>query len=218
MQIQYFWPVSWHQLGQLIINKITTTLNKGNPDNIQINWLEYAVAVINYAMAIISAQQPQHQLAWPLKAMFHGNNKTANRVAKKGTIRSDSTIACAVAQVHGGLQRCCNIATDTAHIKGIKNDFADALSRGTVAKWLKHITVMSTNNRITFFHLQTKDQLTCMETYLLSPDLLSAVSTAILQPNRVILLPLLSATKLGRLLPASNICTSLFAAACVLMT
>jgi hypothetical protein len=219
--LRYYWQISWHQLGQCIVDKIAETLNKGKDDDIHINWLEYAATVINYAATIVSAQEPQHRLAWAPKALFHGDNTTANRVAKKGTIRSDSTIARAVARVHGGLQRCCNIATDSDHIAGIKNEFADALSRGTVATWLTKITTMSTNDRIVFFHLQTKDQLTCTVSYrqfLPSQELLSAISTAILQPNRVALLPILNATRLGRLLPASNISTSLSAAACISMT
>jgi hypothetical protein len=54
--MRFFWQVSWAQLRQPIVDKITRTLNKGNPVNIHINWLEYATAVINYAAIIVAAQ------------------------------------------------------------------------------------------------------------------------------------------------------------------
>jgi hypothetical protein len=57
LNLCYFWQISWHQLGQPIVDKITAKLNKGNPDNIHINWLEYAVAVIDYSTATIVLAQ-----------------------------------------------------------------------------------------------------------------------------------------------------------------
>jgi hypothetical protein len=117
----FYWHVSWEQLGPAIVSK--KTLNQGGDADAHINWLEYAAATINFAAVIVASKEPEHKLPYPPMALLNGDNTTANRVGNKGTVRSNSHMARAVARVHGGLQWCCDIGMSTDFIAGILHTF-----------------------------------------------------------------------------------------------
>jgi hypothetical protein len=108
-------------------------LNKGNTTDAHTNWLEFIAIVINFAAVIISVHLTEHQLTYPSKVELVGNNTTANHVADKGTIRSDSKMARATARVLSSMLHPSIIGLDTGHLMGLQNTFVNNLSYGVSA-------------------------------------------------------------------------------------
>jgi hypothetical protein len=199
----FYWFLSWENLSPVVAKFINSTLNKGQTTDAHINWLEFIAIVINYAAVIICACLPEFHLPYPPKVKFVGDNTTANRVANKGTLRSDSEMARAAARVLSSMQRPSKIGLDTEHIEGLQNTFADDLSRGVSAhECTTKMSTMSTHQLLAYTRFQTPDQWTSTMSYqrfLPSPSLLSAITTAVLNPNRIELSQIANLSDLGHL-------------------
>jgi hypothetical protein len=199
----FYWFLSWKNLSEAIATFIKTTLNQGKRTDAHINWLEFIAIVINYAAVITCANLPKYHLPHPPKVKFIGDNTTANRVADKGTLRSDSEMARAASRVLSSMQRPSKIGIDTEHLEGLQNTFADDLSRGVSAiECTNKMSSMSTHQLLAYTRFQTPDQWTSTMSYRLflpSPSLLSAITTAVLNPNKIELSQIANLSDLGHL-------------------
>jgi hypothetical protein len=206
--LKFFWALSWIELSPVVATFIKATLNKGKDSDAHINWLEFIAIVINFAGIILASRLPQHHLPYPPKAKLFGDNTTANRVAKKGTVRSDSKMARAAARVLSSMLRPSTIGLDSEHIAGLQNTFADDLSRGvTPADCALKMQQLSTHDLLAYTCIQTSDQLTstmCYQRYLPSPSLLYAITTAVLNPDKIELSQIQSLNDLGHLSADKN--------------
>jgi hypothetical protein len=195
-----------------LLDKIKSTLNQRGPKHIHINWLEFAAIVVNYAGAIVTTRHDKAEPPFPPMLQLYGDNKTGNKVAGKGTVKSDSEIARAVSRVLSNIQQQTTFGLTCPHVEGKNNDFADDLSRGVDRVWLGKFRSYTTEQLTHCLHPQAPARSTstvCYRRYHPSPELLLALTTAIYEPRRVTVSLRLRIRNLGRLSLDSNITTTL---------
>ena len=157
-------------------------IHGGNTDA-HINWLEYLASFMGLAMA--ATIEKETPTPWSPTLLSMGDNTTSNKVTDKGTARTNNHVASALCRLACTLERESVIATRSGKVSTHDNKFADDLSRGPIIDRRHEIKNMTTNE-LRFYLFQTDSTMEFQTSYrkwIPSLELLSLVSTAILNPR-----------------------------------
>jgi hypothetical protein len=138
---QVYWTLAWTDFGPAVAKWIKTTLNQGGNEDAHINWLEYLTIFFGLALAaILEKEQPT---PWAPMLYQIGDNTTANKVAEKGSARTDNHVAAAICRLQCTIQQETGIGTRTGKVATADNKFAADLSRHPFEKKRETILQMS---------------------------------------------------------------------------
>ena len=114
---------------------------RNNPLFVPINNLELAAAIFSYAAAkcAILSDPPSIPSKWPVLQLF-SDNVSALAHLKKGTAWSHRSHS--LLRIYCCLTKGAMLSMNSAHIAGVKNLLADALSRNTTAFKLKPLIIL----------------------------------------------------------------------------
>jgi hypothetical protein len=171
------------------------------------NWLKFAAIVVNYAGVIVTAQNGHPVPPFPSMIQLNGDNKTGNKVTAKGTLKSDSKIACAVSWILSKLQCQTIYGLTCSHIEGKTNNFADDFSHHKEGVWLDNFCEYNAVQLNLYLHPQENVQSILMvgyQQYHPSPELLSANTTAIFESRKITISLQLKLNNLGHLSQGCN--------------
>ena len=114
---------------------------RNNPIFVPINDLELAAAIFSYAAAkcVILSDPPSIPSKWPVLQLFSDNMSTLAHL-RKGTAQSHRSRL--LLRIYCCLPKGATLSMNLAHIAGVKNLLADALSRNTTAFKLKPLIIL----------------------------------------------------------------------------
>ena len=114
---------------------------RNNPLFVPINDLELVAAIFSYAAAkcAILSDPPSFPSKWPVSQMFSDNVSALSHL-RKGAARS--RCSCSLLRIYCCLAKDAMLSVNSAHIAGVKNLLADALSRNNTAFMCKPLTIL----------------------------------------------------------------------------
>jgi hypothetical protein len=208
--LRFWFQCFWDSFGPEFATWIKKTLNEGKTTDAHINWLEYIASILNTAAAIVTYQYRGVHLPWPPMLEHNGDNNTANKAVGKGTARTSSQVAGALARVQSNLLKISGFGNKSDRVSTYDNKLADGLTRKTTKQLAIDYFLLAPHERRLFLDPLQKsytdtESTTSYVRFLPSKELLLAISSAALRPQETGFSMIENVRSLGRVLPDNSI-------------
>ena len=187
--LNFWWQTPWSDFGEEVVQKILTK-------EIHINVLELVAIVINYFAA--TAAFAKKDMKWQPRVHCGGDNTTSLSWYK--TFSNPNPRGRRLTKIMAEGHKFTNVGMDCDHYAGKLNYFADAISRGkpkdTMHNLFKKLCNSNEDAR-SCLQVPSSVQQLHLQRYLLKPELVSRLASALLLSNTATTRPL-NGTRSGR--------------------